>query len=330
MASQHPEMKAIGAAGYKDLMPQTKEIDGQLVRFNSMGNEAPKVLGSYRKPVAMADQFWDTNGAVPRPVADGREKFGPVGQVANGPNGPLFGQQAAGTGKVNFAPAGVNVNTNTSMVQEKALEKMMGEKLLPVLEGARKEAISAQNQLSSANRILELVQDPQIITGFAANQVTGLTSLAAKFGVTGPEALAKTQQLIAEMAKQTLANVSQLPGAITEKERPFLAQAAAGEITWDPASIKRLAELSAATAHNSFMAAHDQYFTASEQMPQARSFYPFPKATYKLPDNVVPEHEGSPRVTVRGNAVPTPSGSQANSAPTLSFEEAMRRARGGR
>ena len=327
MASQHPEMKAIGASGYKELMPQVKEIDGQLVKYNGMGTEPPKVLGSYRKPVAMADQFWDTNGAVPQRIADGREQYGPVGKVADGPAGPVFGQQAQGTGKVNFAPAGTNVNTN--MTQENALAKAMGEKLLPVLEGSRKEAMAAQNQIASANRIMELAKDPQVITGFGADQITGLTSFAAKLGLTGPDAPVKTQQLVAEMAKQTLANVHLLPGAITEKERPFLQQAASGQLNWTPDALQRLAELSAATGHNNFIAAHEQYYQASEQSPQARSMFPFPKATYKLPDGVVPESDNSPRVTVRGGTPAQTTAPRSAPGKVMTFEEAMRRAQGG-
>lgn len=325
LASQHPEMKAIGASGYKELTPRVEKVGDKLIEV-ALGKD-PRVLGSYSKPIVVGNQGFDINGATPQPVIDAREKYGPVEKVADGPSGPVFGQREPSTGKVHFAPGGVNVNNSQN--QTNALEKVLVEKIPGVLDSARKEALSAQNQIASANRIMELVKDPQVITGFGADQLTGLASLGAKLGLTGPQGLMKSQELVAEMSKQTLANVHLLPGAITEKERPFLQEAAAGRITWTPEAIQHLAELSAATAHNSLMAASEQYHKASEQYPQFRSLAPFPQFQYKLPDSIVPESDNSPRVTVRGSSAPATAQPAATSR-VLTFEEALKRARGGR
>lgn len=326
MSSQHPEMKAIGAAGFKEMMPQVKEINGQLVGYSM--DKAPKVLGDYRSPQAVNNQL-----VAPGTMGDFRDKFGNVGPVAQGPTGPIYGQSNTGTGEVKFAPGGTNVSVNTQ--GEKAAVVAGGQAVPKVLEGARDTVIKMGSQIQSANRILELVKDPQVITGFGAGALGGMAAVAAQLGITGQDAVAKTQALTGELAKQTLANVHLLPGAITEKERPFLEMAAAGKIDWSTDALAHLAGLSLATSHNAIIDARRQYESTVQNFPGARevsAMYPLPPLAHTLggrPEDF-PNTDGA-KVSYTGTfgggvAKPLPGGAATNA---ISLDEYLKRMQKG-
>ena len=177
---------------------------------------------------------------------------------------------------------GTNVSVTNQMPGaqfESAAAKSLGGKVPEVLETASTGAKKAIEALQSADRITELLKDPAVITGFGAGALGGLAGIGAQLGFQGNDRAAKTQSLLAEQASQTLSQVKRLPGAITEKERPFLEMAAAGKIDWTPEAIQRLADISRVTAHNDLLNFQKQYVGASSQ-PGAEagsSMYPFPK-----------------------------------------------------
>lgn len=282
LASQHPELKAIGAAGFKDMQPQVKEINGQVVRVPGVGSsEQPRVMGDFRSPQAVNNQL-----VAPGTMGDFRDKFGNVGPVAQGPNGQIFGQANQGTGEVKFAPPGTQINVDTK--GEGAAMQAGGKALPEVLQGARDKTTAAIDRAQSADRIMSLAKDPEVMAGFAAQPQMFVASLAAKVGFTGPEGVSKTQSLLAEQAKQTLVASKDLKGSISEKEKPFLEEAAAGRITWTPETIQHLAGLSKAAAMNEIVNANKQVQSAS-QFPggaEVAKLYPVPDFKIDMDPNL--------------------------------------------
>ena len=184
-----------------------------------------------------------------------------------------------GEAGVHYAPKASTITVDN--VGENAAAKAVGAKIperyAEVVNGAK----SAIAGMETSKRIQALLADPATITGFGANPVAWVANLGAKLQITGPDAAQKTQALFSELASQTLDNVKRLPGAITEKERPFLADASAGRIEWTPQALQRLADISEMAGHNQLVMLHGDYQSLGS-MPQAQSSgapqaWPFPR-----------------------------------------------------
>jgi hypothetical protein len=188
------------------------------------------------------------------------------------------------------APGGTTVNIDnkgTSEVQKETI---------PVLKGARDTILSSQQGLDAAKRVMTLIDDPQVLSGFGASKVAGLAALGASMGFNGPESAAKTQALGTEMAKNTLAQTKNLPGAISDKEKPFLEEVSAGRIDFSPQVIKHIAALALQANHNAVMNATDQYNTAKTVtgMEEAAKLHPLPPISWGHPQlngNTDPEKQ---------------------------------------
>lgn len=170
--------------------------------------------------------------------------------------------------------------------QTNAAEEAFGKKAPEVLENASKSAQSAIGKLQSAERILDLVKNPDVISGALAEPRLGLAKIGELLGFKSDVAISQTQSLLSELAAQTLANVGRLPGAITEKERPFLAQAAAGSLDYTPEAIAHLARLAQVDSHNQLMHLVKQYDNAAATpgVGANAGMYPFPKGWKFQPD----------------------------------------------
>lgn len=180
-------------------------------------------------------------------------------------------------GSTKFAPKGIVIDN----AGEKAADKAVGAKIPERFDELTKTAQAAMNTMESARRIQGIIQEPAVLTGFGAGAREGVASLGALLGLTGPDAAAKTQALLAEMAGQTLANVKKLPGAITEKERPFLELASSGRIEFTKEAIQRLADISLMANHNLLVQTRSDYESAAASKQGAASgaaeVWPFPK-----------------------------------------------------
>ncbi len=298
MTSRIPELQKLGQMDMASLgkRPEYKEHmlpDGTLVRTSPDSN-TPTNLGNFAKP---ADKYTDP-------------------YTIDGPGGAkLLVRRNLSSNKVEAMDTGAKTTVNVDTRAENETMKAGGKKAPEVLEGARADAIAAQQGLQSAQRIMELAKDPEVITGFAATPVAGLASLATKLGITGADAPAKTQALMSEMANQTLAAVKRLPGAITEKERPFLEMAAAGKLEYTPETIQHLAGIAQQVAHNTTLNAFQQYNSASSfpGADEVAKLYPLPPMSYKL-DPAQFEETVKGRVRYKGS--PTVTGSPAAKGAT--------------
>jgi len=205
----------------------------------------------------------------------------PGPQFGTSPSGAGYGytQDRKGVSHLSFEPKG-NV-TNIDNAGETAAAKALGGKLperYGDVVGAAQKAISG---LESAKQIQGLLSDPATITGFGAGVAEGVAALGAKMGFTGPDSAAKTQSLMSALAGSTLENVKRLPGAITEKERPFLELASSGKVSWTKEAIQRLADISAMANHNLLVGLNSDY-QGLGKLPMARDnnfpvAYPFPQ-----------------------------------------------------
>jgi hypothetical protein len=241
------------------------------------------------------------NGEIP---AQYQAPMPPAPEFGTSPNGAGYvtTRNRKGEAEVKFEPKGVNINNNMpGGEQEKAAEKALGAEVPKIFEAARKEYMAANDQRESGQRIVKLLEDPNIITGFASDKQVGLASLGAALGYKN-DSLPQTQKLISELAKQTLAAVKLLPGAITEKERPFLETAAAGQLDYSPEAIRHLAGLAIATGHNRMLNSVQQYNGAAGT-PGAGTgaqMFPLPPlGEYQLDEKLFPETSRG-RVTYAG------------------------------
>ena len=167
-----------------------------------------------------------------------------------------------------------------------------------VLASAVDTVTKAQNGIQTGQQLMQLASSPEVLAGFASTPATFLASLSTKLGLTGPDAAAQTQALLSTMAGQTLNEVKRLPGAITEKERPFLEMAASGQIQFTPEVIQHLAGLSIAANNNALLDAMKQY-SGTLAVPGAEvgaQMYPMPRIQYSLDPELFGEQGQTGRV----------------------------------
>ena len=289
LASGDPMVRALAQAELKAMREREAKAQEQ---GNSRANALLPVLGN-RGMVPEASEVARTGqvpqGLQPPPVVP------PKVEWIDDPNKPgqklpqqidtkLTGEQS---GTLGTAGTSVNLTTNLpGAKQTNAAEEAFGKKVPEVLENASKSARSAIGKLQSAERILDLVKNPDVISGALAEPRVGLAKIGELLGFKSDVAISQTQSLLSELAAQTLANVGRLPGAITEKERPFLAQAAAGSLDYTPEAIAHLARLAQVDSHNQLMHLVKQYDNAAATpgVGANAGMYPFPKGWKFQPD----------------------------------------------
>ena len=195
--------------------------------------------------------------------------------------------------------------------KEAAAAVALGGEVPKVLRESMEGAQKSIQALDSAGRILDTLQDPAVITGAFAEPRLFLAKIGDLMGLEGTKDIGKTQGLMSELANQTLSAVRRLPGAITEKERPFLEMAAAGKLDYTPEAIKRLAEIAQVAAHNELMQYVKQYDAAARQpgVGDSSSMYPFPKGWRFQPNEKTMEPQGaeSDLWRMRPQATPAPA-----------------------
>lgn len=97
------------------------------------------------------------------------------------------------------------------------------------------------NSLAEAQKAI----DGGVITGFAADQRLYLSKLGGYLGITDPAAVENTETFRAAIAPQVSAMIKATVGSanISNADREFAEKAAAGSITLDEASIKRMIKI---------------------------------------------------------------------------------------
>ncbi len=223
-----------------ELMPQEEVGRMMLAREWGRQDEAPVKVGpgetlydpSARKPIYTAPAKQDLPSGM---------RMGLAGQPEWIP-GYLDGERS-----VRHAGAS-NVNVNTERSLYGTLAEQQAKQYSEIYGAAR----AAPETLARTGRIRELVARTPYTGALADYKLAlGKGAKALGFGY-GGDHLANTEGLAAEMARSTLDAIksSGLAGSqgLTEGERKFLERAVAGQITLEPATINRLADLNERTA----------------------------------------------------------------------------------
>jgi hypothetical protein len=323
MASQMPELQAIGKADFaglaKNAMSQNDwlkladQYDPQSVVRAQQAND-PRLLQPKKHVQVVNNQAVDFSGTTPQPLFDGRDRFGPVGPQGKDRNGDnLIGQVVQGTGEVRWGPQGQTINVGDTA--DKIAMNQSGE----VLKNAREQVLDAQQGLSESRRLMALASDPSIASGFTAGPEGMFQAIAAKLKLDPKNAAAATQALVSGIAAQTLEASKELKGSISEKEKPFLEQARAGQIQYTPEALQYLAGLSMAVNHNRLLNAVQQHSSAAS-IPGGdliSKLHPLPAlGSWEMPENLFAETVNG-RVRYRGTPVNPQPGKPAGT-PTVS------------
>jgi hypothetical protein len=156
---------------------------------------------------------------------------------------------------------------------EVSTEKKFGEKFagniadkdVALLDAAER----APEAANTANRVLSLLASGQVITGAGANIKLQLAKWLRVAGGSENETIANTEILLSSLADTTLGSIksSNLGSGqgFTNSDRDFLERAKAGQITYDAASLRRLAELS----HRAAEATTDKWNKRSKAIPKS-------------------------------------------------------------
>lgn len=127
----------------------------------------------------------------------------------------------------------------------------------------------APETAATANRILGLLQSGQVITGSAANIKLQMSKFLRLGGGSESEAITNTEVLLSSLADSTLGAIKSSGlgsgQGFTDKDREFLERAKAGQITYEAASLKRLAEL----AHKASTATASKWNKRSKAIPKS-------------------------------------------------------------
>lgn len=141
------------------------------------------------------------------------------------------------------APA-TTVNVSTEKKFGERFGGLVAERDVGKLEAAE----NAGKVIENADRITELLATGKVITGTGANVRLQLAKALNLAGGTDTERIANTEVLISSLARSTMGAIKQSNlGAgqgFTNADRDFLEKAESGQITYDAASLRRLADLS--------------------------------------------------------------------------------------
>lgn len=336
LASSNPQLRALAAAQEK-ARREAEEKDRE--RQNSRANALLPVLGQ-NGMVTEAGNI-AASGQVPQgltrpPVVPPRVDWiddpnNPGKKIPHQVDTRLTGEQS---GTLSGGPQ-VKIENNLDNKQEGAAAKAFGAVGPEVLKEVRANAQKAISGLDSSQRLLDILKDPQVITGSFAEPRLLLEKIGNIAGFTGPNAIGQTQGLLSELANSTLEQVKRLPGAITEKERPFLQQAAAGSLDYTPEALQRLAEIAQITNHNALLSLQEQYngAAAAPGVGANAGMYPFPKGWRFQPNEKTMEPQGSGsdyyRLKSGALAPKPPAGSAPKAKPLtdMSDEELQQRLR---
>ena len=152
----------------------------------------------------------------------------------------------------NKPAANINVNTNLP-AQEKEFEKQVGKDQATMLKESKTKAEDAA-QILATNQVAKNLLDNGVITGFGAEFFTklnqGLSQAGMDFGK--GTAAANSQAFGGLMATNTAKLIKNFGAGtgLSDADRQYAKQAAAGDITMDERAIRKLIEINNKAAQN--------------------------------------------------------------------------------
>lgn len=209
MASQMPELQAIGKADFAGLAKQQiNPMDLLKLDGYDPNSKVAAALGGGVGALKGKREFKDANGQIfvigddGQPVlsVDARDKFGPTKNI----NGEAV-QFAEGTGKahqVATRPAQTNVSLNPTLKGEDAFASTLGKDLAGEFKAARDSALQGYNTKATLTQLKEM-ESKGVFSGPTANIAMTLSGFAQTLGIPVDGAkLANTQAYQQQVAKK--------------------------------------------------------------------------------------------------------------------------------
>lgn len=267
-ASQFPQLQELGktdltamgknALTVKDVMgfsgadPKTKILAAQMLAMGYSDAQVMALLRPELKEHVVNGQILRANdGGGYGTVADARGRFGSVGPVAYGPNGPIYGQANQGTGEVKFAPAGMNLNVNTAQKAGDAFGVEVARNRAGELKESYKNAQSAVKSLSALDDAKQQL-DAGIKSGSLASLDLALGKLGETFGITRDATNANTEVYAAAIANQVAQYIRNLGTgtAVSDNDLRFALRAVGGDPATSAAALREILGMAKVAATN--------------------------------------------------------------------------------
>lgn len=280
-ASQFPQLQELGktdltamgknALTVKDVMgfsgtdPKTKVLAAQML---AMGYSDPQIMALLRPEL----KEYVVNGQILRAtdaggygtVADARDRFGGVGPVAYGPNGPIYGQANQGTGEVKFAPAGTNVNVNTAQRAGEKFAGALAEKRVDMLAKSFDAAQNAGKSLQALDMSKQQL-DAGIKSGSLAKIDLALGKLGETFGVQRDPTNSNTEAYMAAIAQQVAQFVKNFGAGtgISNTDLEFALRSMGGDVGTSAAALQQILQMAKVGATN-VLFSHQRLYDAQK------------------------------------------------------------------
>ena len=218
--------------------------------------------------------------------------------------------------KKQLAQAGATkVNVPVNVSTEKKYGEQFGSKIAEADSVMRDAALKAPEAAANANRILELVQNPNVFTGTGATLKLNIAKALNMTGATDIESAANTEALLSATGQSTL-NAIKTSGlgtgqGFTDKDLKFLQGIAGGTISMEKETIARLADLQ----HRVATATADKWTTRKKSIPaSALEGTGIGSETITVPPRVAGPTSTAPKVGIVQNGYRFKGGNPADKA----------------
>lgn len=309
-ASQFPQLQELGKAdltamgkanltpkdvmGFSGMDPKTKILAATLISAGVPEAQVLQMLKPELKEHVVNGQVVRQGESGGYGVAgDFRDQFGGVGPVAQGPNGPIFGQANRGTGEVKFAPAGTNVNVNTAQRAGERFAGAIAENRAGELKESYKNAQSAVKSLSALDDASQQLA-AGIKSGSLASLDLALGKLGETFGVQRDATNANTEVYAAAIANQVAQYIRNLGTgtAVSDNDLKFALRAVGGDPATSAAALREILGM-AKTAATNVLFEHQRIYDAQKG---ATGALPQDLETFHVPFSVSAGTEAAPEM----------------------------------
>lgn len=323
MTSQLPELKALGQAAFagqnKERETWTNPVKGvvngkpALVQYSNRGSQrvVEGVLPESENQVVGGRVVSKDDPT--KVVADYSDQWEPPFQRGGDwyQRNKLNGQEK----KLDNAPK-TEVNMGDKVGVE--LGKKLSAKNADMLEKSFEKAQMARNGIQSLDAAAADM-DAGIKSGSAAEISLGLAKLAKTFGIDADPSIANTEAFRSNMARETFQLIKNLGtgNAISNADLVFAEKAAAGKITLDDGTMRRMIAVAKAGAAQALWD-HEKLYGRTMAMPGGEAAGPF-KVDYQFNGgeghNSVAYNEKSGRFEVQGYATEAGAPGQRGAKP---------------
>ena len=267
-ASQFPQLQELGKAdltamgkanltpkdvmGFSGMDPKTKILAATLVSAGVPEAQVLQILKPELKEHVVNGQVVRQGESGGYGVAgDFRDQYGGVGPVAQGPNGPIFGQANRGTGEVKFAPTGTNVNVNTAQRAGDKFAGALAEKRADNIAKSYEGAVNAGKSIQALDMAQQQLSSG-IKSGSMASVDLALSKLGEAFGVPKDPTNSNTEAYMAAIAQQVAQFVQNFGSGtgISTTDLEFSLKSMGGDMNTSAAALQQILDMAKTGATN--------------------------------------------------------------------------------